>query len=283
MNRVAAILIVLVILIAGCAQPRPTPEPEAITHPRIEPGSAELIIVYDNNPFDSRLETAWGFSCVVRLPEKTILFDTGGNGSTLLHNLSKLQIEPKEVEVVVLSHIHGDHVGGLGDFLKANDDVTVYLPRSFPAGFKDNVRSLKAEVVEIHEAGKILPGVYTTGELDGGIKEQSMIIATKQGLVIITGCSHPGVVNIVRRAREVVPDSRVYLVVGGWHLGGASRTQLESIIEGFRQLGVEKVAPCHCSGDETRRLFKQHYGNDYIESGVGSRIPLPPVVTGQSE
>ena len=102
-----------------------------------------------------------------------------------------------------------------------------------------------------------------------------MIITTDQGLVIVTGCSHPGVVNIIQRAKEILPNSKVYLVVGGWHLGGASSAQLKSIIDGFRQLGVRKVAPCHCSGDEIRRQFKQCYGDDYIDAGVGKRIPLP--------
>jgi len=82
-------------------------------------------------------------------------------------------------------------------------------------------------------------------------------------------------VNIIRRAKEIAPDDSVYLVVGGWHLSGASSAQIYSIVGNFDQLGVEKVAPCHCSGDETRRLFKEHYGEAYIESGVGRRILLP--------
>lgn len=274
MSRLLAILIISMILTAGCAQPKPTLEPEPIIQPPPEPSPYELIIVYDNNPFDSRLKTAWGFSCLVRLPQTTILFDTGGDSSTLLRNMRQLQIDPKEVKVVVLSHIHGDHVGGLGGFLRQNSNLTVYLPRAFPSSFKDEVKAFGAKVEEIHEAGELLPGVYTTGELDGGIKEQSLIITTDQRLVIVTGCSHPGVLNIIRRAKEIVPGSKVYLVVGGWHLGGASQTQLKSILDGFRQLGVERVAPCHCSGDETRRWFKQCYGDDYIDSGVGKRIPL---------
>lgn len=268
MGRLSAILIIPIILAAGCARQELTPELET-TQP------AELVIIYDNNPFDSRLKTAWGFSCLVRLPQRTILFDTGGDSSTLLYNLNQLNIDPKQVDTVVLSHIHGDHTGGLGGFLEQNSKVTVYLPKSFPQNFKQDVSSFGAEVEEISEAREIFPGVYTTGELNGGIREQSLIITTDSGLVIITGCSHPGIVNIIRKAKGVVPDSEVYLVVGGWHLGGASATQLEAIIASFRQLGVTKVAPCHCSGDNTRQLFKERYAEDYIESGVGKRIPLP--------
>ncbi len=263
------IILITPLILAGCAQPEPLAQPS--------PGerSTETIIIYDNNPFDSRLETGWGFSCLVRLPERTILFDTGGDSPTLLDNMLKLQIDPEEIEAVVISHAHGDHTGGLGGFLEQNSNVTVYLPRSFSQGFKDDVTCLGAKVEEIYEAKELMPGVYSTGELGGGIEEQSLIITTSQGLVIITGCAHPGVVKIIQRAKEVVPDSKVYLVMGGYHLSGASSTELESIIDSFRQLGVENVAPCHCSGDQTRQLFKERYGTNYIESGVGKIIPLP--------
>lgn len=237
--------------------------------------AATITIVYDNNPYDDRLELAWGFSCLVTLPGKVVLFDTGGDSRTLLDNMAKLQIDPNEVDIVVLSHIHGDHVGGLFGFLRQNSHVTVYLPMSFPQSFKDEVKSLGANVEEIREARELFPGAYTTGELGNGTREQSLIITTGKGLAIITGCAHPGVVNIIRRAKEIARNDKVYLVIGGFHLSGASSTQIESIINSFVQLAVEKVAPCHCSGDETRRLFKERYGNDYIESGVGKRIPLP--------
>jgi len=235
--------------------------------------SLSIVITYDNNPYDERLQTAWGFSCLIRLPEKSILFDTGGDSSILLNNMRKLHIDPKEVDIVMLSHIHGDHVGGLPGFLKQNSDVTVYLPQSFPQKFKHEVKSYGARVAEVHEASELFPGVYTTGELDGGIKEQSLVVRTDHGLVVVTGCAHPGVVEIVQKAKQIAND-RVYLVLGGFHLTRAPTSQIESIIADFEHLGVEKVAPCHCSGDRTRRLFQQHYGENYIESGVGKRITL---------
>ena len=105
-----------------------------------------MTIVYDNNRFDPRLKTAWGFSCVVRGLEKTILFDTGGDGHTLLGNMRQLGVEPAEVDIVVLSHIHGDHTGGLERFLEKNPRVVVYLPDSFPGSFKKAVISLGARV-----------------------------------------------------------------------------------------------------------------------------------------
>ena len=276
MRNVIFLLALALVLTHGCMPTSPTETPTTFPPQGVpESNLTELVIVYDNNPFDNRLRTAWGFSCLIRLPAKTILFDTGGDSPTLLHNMRQLQIDPGEVDIVVLSHIHGDHVGGLSGFLEENSAVTVYLPQSFPQSFKDEVKSLGAKVEEVYEARELFSGVYTTGELGNGIKEQSLIVTTGKGQVIITGCAHPGVANIIRVAKDVVPDDRVYLVIGGFHLAGASSAQIESVIQEFSQLSVENVAPCHCSGDETRSLFKESYGEAYVESGVGKRVPLP--------
>lgn len=230
-----------------------------------------ITIAYDNNAYDDRLETGWGFSCVVQLAGASILFDTGGNGAVLLRNMDKLGLDPGEIDLVVLSHIHGDHVGGLGAFLGENGDVVVYVPASFPQGLRDEIRSYATKVEEVRGPRQLLPGVHTTGELDGGIKEQSLVVESEEGLVVITGCAHPGIVNVVRTAREIAGDE-VHLVLGGFHLRGASAARVESVVDSFLELGVEKVAPCHCSGENARRMFRERYGDDYIESGVGRRI-----------
>ena len=286
MKRTCTILLMVVLfLLPSCAQPEPIPSspPSApppsdasLPEPTAEAGAnIRLTIVYDNNEYDSRLETKWGFSCLIEGLEKTVLFDTGADSAMLLSNMKKLKIDPAEIDAIVLSHIHGDHVGGLNGFLGENSDVIVYLPQSFPGSFKDMVRSFRAEVEEVSGAKELFSGVYTTGELGNGIKEQSLIVASSQGLVVITGCAHPGVVNIVRKARDMMAEKPVYLVIGGFHMSGASTHQIQSVIEGFRQLGVRKVAPCHCSGDETRKLFRDEYGEDYIDSGAGKIITLP--------
>ena len=230
-----------------------------------------IAITYDNNPFDPRLRPAWGFSCVVSHRARTLLFDTGGDGSILLHNMGELGISPEEVDVVMLSHIHGDHVGGLVSFLRHNSDVAVYMPISFPQRLKEGVRLCGARVIDVDEARDLSEDAFTTGELDGGIKEQSLVLRTPRGLVVITGCAHPGVVNIVQKAKEIGKD-RVYLVLGGFHLSGAPVSQIKSIIANFIELGVEKVAPCHCTGDQARSLFRDRFGPNYIECGVGRKI-----------
>ena len=248
-------------------RPAPTATPtEAV-------GGVTITITYDNNEYDERLETAWGFSCLVEGMEETILFDTGGDGALLLHNMRTLGIDPGIVDTVVISHIHGDHVGGLPGFLEENPAVTVYLPQSFPEDIKDATREAGAEMVEVGEPVEICEHVYSTGELGDWIKEQPLVIETPRGLVVITGCAHPGVVSIVRRAKELT-GREVYLVLGGFHLGGTSEEKITGIVEDFQQLGVQRVAPCHCSGDVARRLFKEAYGEDFISAGVGSKLKI---------
>jgi len=232
-------------------------------------------IVYDNNAFDKRLKTAWGFACVVTGVEKTVLFDTGGDGRILLANMKACGIDPKAIDTVVLSHIHYDHTGGLRAFLEANSRVTVYLPKVFPEGFKREARKAGAKVVETDEPHKICKGAWTTGVLDGGIPEQGLYLKGPQGLVVITGCAHPGIVDIVKAAKAHA-GTRPDTVMGGFHMGGASPREVHRVIEAFQALGVTHVAPSHCSGDATRRRMKEAFGKGYLPAGAGARIIFEP-------
>ena len=230
-----------------------------------------ITVIYDNNPYTEGLRAEWGLSCLIRGSEKTILFDTGGKGSSLLANMHELGINPREIDTVVLSHIHNDHVGGLKEFLEKNEHVTVYLPMSFPRELKGNLMSAGIRIVEVHDATKICDGVYTTGELGAAIKEQSLIVHTTQGMIVLTGCAHPGIVTILKGAKALVKDD-ILLAMGGFHLGGAGQGEIEKIILSFRSMGVKFVGPCHCSGDLARKMFKEEYGDSYLHLGVGKVI-----------
>ncbi|MCK4422148.1 MBL fold metallo-hydrolase [candidate division WOR-3 bacterium] len=237
-----------------------------------------LTIVYDNNTYDEELETRWGFSCLVEGLEKTILFDVGGEGDILLNNMEKLGIDPKAIDIIVLSHIHHDHIGGLSAFLKENPGACVYLPGSFPQSIKNEVKKVDAKLIEVHNPIRICKNAYSTGELGAFIKEQSLIIKTDKGLIIITGCAHPGIVNVIKKAKgmlkkEVYPKG-VYLVLGGFHLCWMNAWQVKGIINGVKKEKVEKVAPSHCSGDLARKLFKKAYGKNFILSGAGKKIRI---------
>jgi 7,8-dihydropterin-6-yl-methyl-4-(beta-D-ribofuranosyl)aminobenzene 5'-phosphate synthase len=228
--------------------PSPTPTPEPTPTEAAE--KLNLTILYDNNEYDERLETAWGFSCLVEGLEKTILFDTGGDSAMLLRNMRKLGIDPQIVEA-----------------------VTVYLPECLPESIKDTVRESGAELVEVREAVKICERAYSTGELGDWIKEQALVIETDEGLVVITGCAHPGVVNVVREAKRL-RGGDVHLVLGGFHLCWLNVFQIKGIVDGVKEEGVEMVAPCHCSGDLARSTFEKAYGENFILVGVGRKLEI---------
>jgi 7,8-dihydropterin-6-yl-methyl-4-(beta-D-ribofuranosyl)aminobenzene 5'-phosphate synthase len=105
------------------------------------------------------------------------------------------------------------------------------------------------------------------------IPEQALILQTAEGLVVITGCAHPGILQMIEKSREI-GKGPVHLVMGGFHLFGASRQQVREILSQFRDLGVVKVSPCHCAGTEVIEMFQESYGQDYIQCGVGQVIHL---------
>ena len=234
-------------------------------------GILQITVTYDNNPYLAGLETAWGFSCLIKGAEKTILFDTGGDGSILLANMKKLGLDPVEIDIVALSHYHGDHIGGLYHFLEKNSGFTLYALKSFPGGFKKDIERYGVKVIEVRKPMKICENVYSTGELGTWIKEQSLIIQTDEGLIVITGCAHPGIVEIVSKAKDLIKDD-VLLAMGGFHLGGESDARINKIISDLKELEVRYIGPCHCSGNNARRLFKNEYGDNYINIGVGKEI-----------
>jgi len=238
-------------------------------------GTNELVIkvVYDNNPYSQELGTAWGFSAFITGTDKNILLDTGGNGSLLSGNMKKLAIEPNSIDIVVLSHIHGDHTSGLVSFLQKNHKTEVFLPEAFPKKFKESVQEHQGKIVEVKQPLKICENVYSIGQLGKWIKEQSLIIQTKAGSIVIAGCAHPGIVNIVNTAKKLIKDS-ILLVMGGFHLEWATRGKIKKIISAFKQCGVQYIGPCHCTGEKARSLFEKHFDKNYINIGVGKVITL---------
>lgn len=231
-----------------------------------------LTVLYDNNPFRKGLATNWGFSCLIEGVGKTILFDTGGDGAILLANMKKLGIDPGTIDIVVLSHIHDDHIGGLERFLAMNRTVTVYLPQSFPVKLKDKLKGSGIEIREVHGPTMICENVYSTGELGTWTKEQSLIVQTERGIIVITGCAHPGIVEIIKEAKNLIHDDEVLLTMGGFHLLNKSWKELKKVVSTFKHLRVKYVGPCHCSGELARQIFEEEYREYFINVGVGKGI-----------
>ena len=186
-------------------------------------------IVYDNEARQS-FKSGWGFSCLVG---ESVLFDTGPDSRALLYNMQRLDINLQEIDVVVLSHAHGDHTGGI-DIVEQLGDVRVFVPGSF---FNSMRRSLSrfdnVEMVEVTDMMNVREGITSTGEI-GRMGEQSLVVRTPRGLVLVTGCSHPGLDTIMNVAQQC---GAVYGVIGGFH--GFDRLEI------LRDVGL--IVPCHCT------------------------------------
>jgi 7,8-dihydropterin-6-yl-methyl-4-(beta-D-ribofuranosyl)aminobenzene 5'-phosphate synthase len=233
----------------------------------------QVTILYDNYVHTPETKGDWGFACLIEGTEKTILFDTGTQPDIFWHNLRALDIDINEVEQIVISHNHGDHTGGLISFLEKKSDVPVYIPASFPENFARSVQDAGAQARRVSDPVAICENVWSTGDIPGPAHEQGIILNTSQGLVVITGCAHPGIADMVERARRIL-NKDVYLVFGGFHLMQKSKPEVEAIIERFEKAGIKKCGATHCTGEQQIEWFKQAYGEDFVSMGVGRVIKI---------
>jgi 7,8-dihydropterin-6-yl-methyl-4-(beta-D-ribofuranosyl)aminobenzene 5'-phosphate synthase len=261
MNEKARLLCLLVFIFAGmiCFLGSPLLGASA---------PVKFTILYDNYVFKEGTKADWGFSCLIQGTEKTILFDTGTKENILLHNIEELDIDLKEVDMIVISHDHGDHTGGLFAVLEINPHIAVYMPESFAEKYRDLVDDNRTRIIAVSDPVEICRDVHLTGEMGRLIKEQSLVLDTSQGLIILSGCSHQGVVNILDRAAEI-SGKQMELMFGGFHLMRHTEAQVAEIIAHFRAMGVEKCGATHCTGDRQIEWFKKAFGRDYVPMGTG--------------
>lgn len=233
-----------------------------------------ITVVYDNIRCDWTLTSEWGFGCVIQTEKDTVLFDTGSKGSVLLDNMAKLNIDSHSIHSVVISHNHYDHQGGLKDFLSVNSKVTVFVPNSSPSDLENEINSKSAKTVRVDSLMQINETMFSAGELKGIIPEQSLVVQSPKGLVIVTGCAHPGIVRIIEHVKPLFPYEPIYLAMGGFHLKSETTQAIEQIVKTLQDDGVQKIAPSHCTGEAAIQIFKNRFGKDFVESGVGRRIDL---------
>ncbi|MBN2030211.1 MBL fold metallo-hydrolase [bacterium] len=212
----------------------------------------KITILYDNTTYQKNLEADWGFACCIEIENETpILFDTGANGDILLSNMAALKINPQSIERVFISHAHFDHTGGLSAFLNINSGVTIYCPNSFRGVRRAN------EVIYVLDFIKLNENLYSTGELNG--IEQSLVIETEKGLVLMIGCAHPGMKTIFQSVPHL---GSIHAVIGGFH--------------GFQEYdllqNVDLICPTHCT--QNQETIRSLYPRKTIQGGVGRIIHL---------
>ena len=281
---------------------------ESTTSASADPAHAQITVLYDAFGKDSAMQKDWGYAALVEFGGKRILFDTGNNPDVLAQNAKAKNIDLSKLDFVVMSHRHGDHMGGLAYLLKVNPKVTIYAPKEgfgvygsdSPGTFYRTDASLPPEQryysgtpPEIMRFGSAWPGANfrlvdkntditpeihlltlvsdKPGTLE--LRELSLAIDTPNGLVVIVGCSHPGIDRIVELASAINP--RIHLVVGGLHLVAAPDTEIATIVTALHdRFKVEYIAPGHCTGEPAFAALKQAFGDHYLYAGLGSTVNL---------
>jgi len=188
-------------------------------------------ILYDNEAAPG-FQCGWGFAALI---DGSILFDTGEDAAKLLSNMAAFGVEPLQIKRVVLSHADSDHVGGIGA-MATFTGLAVYTPVGLPRSLKEQIKGLNPDglLFEVVYNTAVSPDAFVTARLGSDKKEISLCVRTTAGLVLITGCAHPGLENIMAYASQF---GSIHAVIGGFH--------------GFSKLGaladVPLIVPCHCT------------------------------------
>jgi 7,8-dihydropterin-6-yl-methyl-4-(beta-D-ribofuranosyl)aminobenzene 5'-phosphate synthase len=217
----------------------------------------------------------WGLSYLIA---DTILYDTFGNYPALARKLRKAQVDITTIQSVVISHDHWDHIGGLWTFLEKRKGIDVYVPPTTKESVKARIIASGGHVIDATGIKPLKENVLLSNEIMGEFKgkpiaEQFIAIKGTKGLTILVGCSHPGILTIVSKAKEDF-NMPVYGIIGGFHL---FRSELEDVYRCANTLkneGVKMVAPTHCTGWRAERIFKHVFGNGFLSSREGQTLSL---------
>jgi len=284
-------------------------DPASATNANADPAQAHITVLYDAFGQTSKMQKDWGYAAFIEYGGKRILFDTGNNPDILAQNAKAKGIDFSKLDFVIMSHRHGDHMGGLTYLLSVNPHVTIYAPKEgfgvygaeLPSAFYRKDPSLPPEQryysgapPEIMRFGSAWPGanfqlvdknteiapnihlITLVSDKPGTLelRELSLVINTSEGLVIVVGCSHPGVDKIVESATAINP--RVHLIAGGFHLVVTPDPDIENIVGALHdRFKVEYVAPGHCTGEPAFAALKRAFGDHYIYAGLGTTVTAP--------
>ena len=270
----------------------------------------QITILYDAFGTDAAMKKDWGFSALVEISGKRILFDTGNDPDIFAANIKAKNIDLTSIDFVVLSHRHSDHMAGLNHVLRVNPTVKIYAPKegfgiygsSLPSSFyrkdetlppemryyggkppeviKSGTAWQRANIELIDKTTEIAPGITLIALVSDApgtkeLKELSLAVNTTEGIVLVIGCAHSGIENILEATKAINP--RIRLIAGGFHLVAASDEVIAKAVSALKDtFKVESIAPGHCTGEPTFAALKQAYGDRYLYAGVGTALPLGP-------
>ncbi|MCD9006486.1 MBL fold metallo-hydrolase [Luteimonas sp. XNQY3] len=268
----------------------------------------KITVLYDAfGDDDPALEKDWGFAALIEVDGKRILFDTGNDAETFRRNVAAKGVDLADLDMVVMSHRHADHMAGLSVVLEANPDVAIHAPQegfgiygsSLPSSFyrKDDALPARmryfdgappetlqfgsawpgAKLQPIAQTTEIAPGVWaiaTVSDVPGTreLRELSLAVRTPEGLLLVVGCSHPGLPVIVAEAAKLDPD--IHLVIGGFHYVNADDATIANVVEALAPYDIDFIAPGHCTGEATFAALQRAYGDRYLYAGLGATLVL---------
>jgi 7,8-dihydropterin-6-yl-methyl-4-(beta-D-ribofuranosyl)aminobenzene 5'-phosphate synthase len=280
----------------------------SMTAPATAESEGQITILYDAFGTDPAMTRDWGFSALVEIAGKRILFDTGDNADIFAANVKAKGVDLTKLDFVVLSHRHSDHMAGLSYVLSVNPTVKIYAPKegfgifgsSLPSSFYRKDESLPKEMRYfggappetmkfgaawgsahfelIDQTTEIAPGISLIALVSDApgtkeLKELSLAVNTSDGMVLVVGCSHPGIERIVEAAAAINP--KIHLIAGGFHLVAASDDVIERTVSSLKEkFKVENIAPGHCTGEPTFAALKKAFGDRYLYAGLGTSLPL---------
>jgi len=299
-TRTVSCSVGLLLFIACAATVSAAPAPRAAAE------NVQITVLYDAFGKASTMQRDWGYAAFVEYGGKRILFDTGNNPDILAQNAKAKGVDLTKLDFVVMSHRHGDHMGGLTYLLKVNPAVKIYAPKEgfgvygadLPNSFYRRDVSLLQEQryyggtpPEVMRFGSAWPGanfqlvdknieiapdihlVALVSDKPGTLElhELSLAINSPDGMVIVVGCSHPGIEKILESATMINP--RIHIIAGGFHLVVASDAEIERTVTALHdQFRVEYVAPGHCTGEPAFTALKQAFADHYIYAGLGTTL-----------
>lgn len=274
------------------------------TEPR---GNQRITILVDAFGSDASLHLDWGYAALVEYGGKRILFDTGNDAAGFERNVRRLGVDLTRLDGVVISHRHGDHTAGLSYVLSVNPRVKIYVPDDEAFGgptpavfFTQPAPSLpkemryfngavpdvvphgsawpNANIIRVSESLEIAPGFRLLRNIShtkqfNETPELSLVIDTPEGQVVVVGCSHPGIEQIL--ASVAARDQDIHMVVGGLHLVTTPVDEVERLSVSLRdKWKIDRIAPGHCSGEVTFAVLRRLFGRNYQYAGVGAVIDL---------